>query len=384
MVQPSLRSFRSRSTLAIVAIGGALGCAVPVEPGTGTESDSPRPVFNVVFGIGKNDLGLNKQSEGYAINDSGYVAGFHTVNNATGYDHGFLKRLNDTIIDLPQLPAQGSNASAWALAVNNKNAVVGWSAPNDGSAAYRAVRWTISAGGVTVADLGTLGSGSRAQALGINDLGQIVGWSDIRQTGQRRAFLKSPSGAMSDLGALSGDKESEARDVNNQKVVVGVSFSPTGNPRAFKVTGGVMAALPGGAASEAFSINDNGDVAGWIRQSTTTGPTQAVIWPASGGSILVDPNQSSEAVGINNGGEIVGNRFSGGLWQPFFRFYSSSAGLGSLSLLPVFQTNVSSFARGIHNRILESPSSVYCRIAGSGPVTSTGGTRALVWGVSGC
>ena len=72
-------------------------------------------------------------------------------------------------------------------------------------------------------DLGTLGEDfSSSSALGINDAGQVVG-SSATAAGDRHAFITGPNGkGLTDLGTLGGDF-SQAYGINDAGQVAGWS-----------------------------------------------------------------------------------------------------------------------------------------------------------------
>ena len=131
-------------------------------------------------------------------------------------------------------------------------------------------------------DLGTLG-GSTSYGLGIGDNGQVVGIADTKLTGSNgyaigHAFLYS-GGSMEDLGTLPAPNNgvlappinfnSYATGVNDSGEVVGYSQTsgqnPMGDNIAFLYSGGSMQSLGtlGGPYSAALGINNGGQVVGW-------------------------------------------------------------------------------------------------------------------------
>src|SRR4029450_468251 len=121
--------------------------------------------------------------------------------------------------------------------------------------------------------------------------------------------------SFTDLGVLPGGTESMAAAINQNAVVAGTStFSSPWN-HAFRWTqaGGMtdLGALPGniplGPTSEAFGINDSGDIVG--RSRFQTGSNPAVLW-RNGTIYSLPPLTTGVELGtardINNAGKIVG------------------------------------------------------------------------------
>jgi probable HAF family extracellular repeat protein len=239
-------------------------------------------------------------SNGTAIASSGDVVGWSRT--PSGVDHAFIGRPEVAPLDLGTLGGDFS----YATAVNDSLTVVGGSAIDDSPSAMRwhAFQWSQG----VMSDLGTLGgSGSFAtdvnnagvvvgrsrpaadtadrafvyrdgimsdispakwnesSATAINDLGAIVGWrGPLRnETTRQRAFLRSPEGAIKDLGVL-GSTSSRALDVNNLGDVVGTVDDSV----AFLYSKGVMRDLnaliaPGAGwrLVSANAINDHGQIA---------------------------------------------------------------------------------------------------------------------------
>ena len=181
----------------------------------------------------------------------------------------------------------GTSSEAWDI--NSSGQIVGYSLINADPPIYHAFLYigVPGAGGV-MHDLGTLGgTEGNSYAYGINDNGAIVGKSEIisgPHAGETHAFLyigvPGEGGFMHDLGTLVEENyfDSEAHAINNLSQIVGWSMI-NANPsqyNAFRLYG-TMADLGtlGGGTSEAWGINDRGQIVGnaaiagegWIRHA---------------------------------------------------------------------------------------------------------------------
>ena len=178
--------------------------------------------------------------------------------------------------------------------------------------------------------LGTLSkvpNGNYSAARNINQKGQVVGWTTVSiGSGTNRnkladhAFLWQRGmneGRMRDLGTLSGTSGSEAYSINNKGEVVGAADGYAGrtsgdfadnHAQAFLWRSGKMMSLgllPGGKSCEAFGINDNTAIVGscdaraflWHNGKMTD--LNDNLLPASGWVL-------EEAQAVNNPGQIAG------------------------------------------------------------------------------
>ncbi len=177
-------------------------------------------------------------SAGFAINDSGQVAGMS--NSPQGVLHAFrytgTPGVDGVMEDLGTLGGTFSQA----YAINASGQVSGFSGTN-GNADTHAFLYTgtLGSGGV-MTDLGTLG-GSGSGGYAINAAGHVAGDSAIEGDATAHAFLYTGTpgsdGAMVDLGTLGGSY-SMAWAINNFDQVAGTSDTK-GNVarRAFLYTG---------------------------------------------------------------------------------------------------------------------------------------------------
>lgn len=194
----------------------------------------------------------------YGVNAAGQVVG--ESDNADGTSHAFLYS-GGTLTDLGSL----GSGEARAYGINDAGMVVGGSwlgadFPDQGAHAF------LYRDGV-MTDLGTLGGGF-SWAYAINDAGQVAGFSLVGPDAVWHPFLYS-DGVMHDLGSFGGDY-GQANAINAAGTVVGYSSLPGFQfSHAFVTVNGTMldlndlAALPDGfTLTDAVGINDAGQIVG--------------------------------------------------------------------------------------------------------------------------
>lgn len=246
------------------------------------------------------DLGVPAGGYGtaYDINDNGYVSGTdryvsegYYVSKAFLYD-GTTRHNFGTL----------GGSKSWGFGINNNGFVVGESL-TEGDTFVSAFLYD----GIEMHNLGALQAGTPSSARAINDNGHVTGWSGL--SSYEHAYFYDGT-TMHDIGYLgtSRPRRTLAFDINNNDQIVGSC-----GVLAFLYSDGTMNSLGhlGGSESDAYGINDSGQVVGrsWITGNTTP---HAFLYD---GSVMIDLNtllqansgwELTEARDINNLGQIVG------------------------------------------------------------------------------
>ncbi len=316
----------------------------------------------------------------FGLNDFGLVIGASEnglADPATGYPEYHAVVWNDgRIKDLGTL---GGSVSL-AQAVNDLGMVVGAAAndiPDDyanslGPCAtlqcwpvttqLRAFLWQ----GGKMKDLGTLG-GNDAVAVLVNQLGQVVGESYTNTTPNATTGVPTQdpflwqNGKMIDLGTLGGTF-GEVSAINNRGQVVGQSnVAGDLGPAPFLWDHGVLTylgnlvTLPGLAGpAGAYWINNIGEVVGVSLNNDLA--FDAFFWRQGTMTDLGNLGVFSVAYGINDGGQVVGDSFTGSEFSAFL--WEDSGPMVDL------------------NTLVENPSSLHLTsayaISDSGEILATG------------
>lgn len=192
---------------------------------------------------------------------------------------------------ITELPASQPGAPSAGLRVNKNGTVLGQDAG-------RPVLYK-DGGVVDLTGLAGPGGGVRA----INDAGDVAG-SRINASGQSRVFVGA-SGGVTEFGTL-GDPFEAAMDLNNNGAVAGTITRASGQRRAayWDITGVYdLGVMPGDLNSEAVGINDAGQIAG-------NSGDRGFIWNAGSGmtdiGALGGPGAATVVQGINNSGWLTG------------------------------------------------------------------------------
>jgi len=295
----------------------------------------------------------DKGSCGYDINNAAQVAGSSGVGEMF-FIHAFLYS-SGTMTDLGSYGS--ANSWSWGAGINSYGEVTG-NLVFAGSQPFHA--FIYSDGSMT--DLGTLG-GSYSVGHGINDFGQVTGTADT-SNGYGHAFLYS-NGTITDLNTLGGN-ESYGYRLNNAGQIVGRSDTSNGQIHAFIYSNGTMTDLGslGGNFSAAYDLNNSAQVVGATDVNEDTN-THAFIY---NNGTMADLNTLipagaewtlTEAVGINNSGQIIANGVHAGMHAFLLSPQTSD--------LTITKTHRGSFRQG------QSDATYTIRVtnSGNGPTTGT-------------
>lgn len=159
----------------------------------------------------------------------------------------------------------------------------------------------------TVTDLGLLPDAFSTVPLAINSDGVIVGWAQGPQA-QTRGFIWDATSGITLTPNPDGYAFNVARDISDTGVIVGhAKISILSAERAWRIQGGDfewLGSLVPNGFSEAWSCNDDGAVAGLSEGSGFTGNAFAIT-DVSGMQDLT-PGPGGSARSINNIGEVTG------------------------------------------------------------------------------
>jgi probable HAF family extracellular repeat protein len=271
------------------------------------------------------DLGVlpgHSSSVALGINQNGDVVGWSMGANGA---FAFIYTDANGIV---QLPGLSDRPRAIARDLNDLGDVVG-TANAGGTDLGHAVLWT---NGV-IKDLGTLATGSYSEGWGVNNNRQVVG-SSYTNGGSFvgvHGFLYNQALGMVDLTPNSDT--GSALDINNAGQVTGYKTAAGGYYHAFRWQAGTfvdLGALPGFAYSFGWAINAVGQVAG---NSTSASGNSEQLFRSIAGSGLQNLGGTGEhnvAWGINASGDVVGTR---GFQQPRAILYTDAGGLRDLDTL---------------------------------------------------
>lgn len=298
--QLAVKSVAIAVLIGTAAAGGYLavntsGQRVAATPPDASESAGPGNTVPGPTGIRFIHSG-GTLAEARAVNDSGTVAGLAADSQSklraviqTGEGTQILEVL------------EGSTNTGQGFAINSAGVVAGMS--QSAEARFTAVIWTDG----KIASLGYLPGGRFTYAYGINDAGEVVGFGATTAGGFTNRAFHWKAGKMTELPTLGG-RQSIAQAINNRSVVVGYAEGTNNLSRPVKWIDGKVEALsdhPG----MAYAINNAGQIAGQCKGLDAKQPEryEAVVW-RDGAQVRLGTlgGANSEAIGINEAGEVVG------------------------------------------------------------------------------
>ena len=263
-----------------------------------------------------------------AINASGQVAGLTYMND---WPHAFLNDLTG-LYDLGALDSSANISQA--MDINDAGQLVGYSQTRFG----QTHGWIYTGG--RMIDLGTLG-GRYSHASGINNAGQVVGQAQLPSQDPRDPFMEGPiraflysDGVMREPVTFGG-AGSSAQAINNRGQIAGNSGST-----AVVWENSVMRSLgipPGYTDSTAHDLNDAGQVVGQVRLWRGDRVTKSRAYLHDGTTMRelgTFGGAYSEALGINNAGQVVGSATLAGDQERHAFLYSGGRLIDLNSLLP--------------------------------------------------
>ncbi len=192
--------------------------------------------------------------------------------------------------------------SGQASAINDSGVSAGWYQTNNGSSA---VSWSATN---QLTQLGTLPGLPSALANDINQAGTIVGFAHSADFLVSRAFIWHSDTGMQPLADLGGNA-SLAQAINTDGTAVGWSYDPAGVLHAVRwsASGTLTDLNPSRAISEALGINDAGDVVGWVFPNGGSA-SHAHLWRHDGVEIDLQTlgGPGSQAFSVNDALAVVG------------------------------------------------------------------------------
>ncbi len=250
----------------------------------------------------------------YGINNSGAIVGGYTIDSQ--HTSGFEYNGGYSVIGVSG--SQDNNAGG----INNLGEIAGFNSPVRSTPR---LGFTDDGGTYTPIDLpGDGNSGGRSTtANGINDAGVVVGAVYYHGTPIYSGYIDN-GGSITYLDAFGTGSSSyytDAEAINDAGQVVGVATSTYGsNDRGFLYQNGTYTTIsdPNGAeGTQAYGINNSGEIVGDYTDSS--GKTHGFIDVNGTFTTIDDPlGISTTLTGINDAGQIVGYyEDSGGIYHGF-------------------------------------------------------------------
>ena len=175
------------------------------------------------------------KSAAHGINTFGHVTGYRYVLEVEpGYPEAFLYTDDAGIVPIPPLaPEMGIVGRD----INSSCQITGDGSVPDRKITYKKYAFLYDSWSDTTINLGTFVEGAfntQSDGKAINDAGAVAGWANTARRGfhVNRAFIYTDETGMVDQGTLGGDG-SEAWDINNSGNIVGHSGDATGTVHPF-------------------------------------------------------------------------------------------------------------------------------------------------------
>jgi hypothetical protein len=289
----TINQFAAVVALVAFALAGLVR-AQPSDPNSSELSDGRTAATSVRYQVEYIPRAASRPESplvAQGINENGDVTGW--VTGSPGRAWVFTDGAGTTL--LPNLPGK-ANGFAWEI--NDLGQVAGSSGFESIEPPERATRWN---DGVPQ-DLGTLGTDSRAYS--VNNLGHVAGSSTVSNS---HGFFWSDATGIVDIAPNLGF--TTAYDLNDADQVTGRA----GNGFAFRWQNGVRTDLPPPAPwrySAGLAINENGQIAGSVTNSTGNAQNFARYSNGVGWEVLGGFGQHNELWGINDRGDAVGQGLS--------------------------------------------------------------------------
>lgn len=241
------------------------------------------------------------------------------------------------------LAIPGNAFSGQSSAINDSGVSAGWYQTLKSSFA---VRWD-AAGHMT--QLGGLPGLPSSLANGINDSGAIVGFAHSNDFLVNRAFVWRADTGMQALADLGGNA-SLAQAINASGTIVGWSYDTVGILHAVRwdASGTVTDLNPPGAISEALGINDRGDIVGWVFAADASA-SHAWLWRHDGVQIDLQTlgGPGSQAFAVNDSLAVVGVSDRRSPLPPVAFLWTPATGMQNLG----FGSNSQALAIDDRNRV---------------------------------
>lgn len=287
----------------------------------GIDDSSQATLFDATGQGNHTNLGSNSQAT--SISDNGQIVGWSYTTNFKAVVYR---------------PSSGGGYSAdemgdgMAFSINNSEQVVGYSASYIGPSEAALFKYTESP--FPGYDITTLGDG---RAYSINDTGKIVGYTINKYSYVTYATIFDPTGHGNNMniGTLGGYNSSEALSVNESGQIVGYAYIYDPPPDPFDYEGEdyravlfdgasigdniYLGTIDGYSDSQALSINDSGEIVGYSFQPMSQlWNYRATLFDPKGGGNNIDLNDLIDpipdwtltmAYSVNNKGWIVGTMY---------------------------------------------------------------------------